>query len=306
MAWLRFTDDPRYVVLDDSGSEPDGQNNHLSSRIRYSFVTLAFLTTIVLVAILLAVLQLAHVPRTCIHLPIRREWRALTSEERADFIDAIQCIARTPSTWQTNRTIYDDIAILHGGVGNLCESTGPRPSWEHMLSCRSSLRLLLAMASARTSRHRIKIKTLLWLSRLNAVRVAMLLLRELSINYCSDTGTGRWTGWTSHIHLYGTIEPALVVTETLTAQRRSAKAAASLMALSPTCGQSFTTTRLLSIAYPEDLATARSRVTCQATSLVLRIWARSYDKATIRVFCDASRETYTTRSITQSTATLKP
>lgn len=78
-----------------------------------------------MVAILFLVVQLAGArpsSNTCTNPPIRREWRALQAEERDDFIRAIKCIANAPSVWQVNRTIYDDIAILHGGVGNLCTS----------------------------------------------------------------------------------------------------------------------------------------------------------------------------------------
>lgn len=58
----------------------------------------------------------------CTSPPIRREWRALTLTEKHDFISAIQCISKTPSARDGNLTIYDDIAVLHGGIGSWCKS----------------------------------------------------------------------------------------------------------------------------------------------------------------------------------------
>lgn len=82
------------------------------------------LTALGLLGIFWAVAQIAQSsqPAACANPPIRREWRALKPQEQHDFIRAIKCMAKTSSSWQPNRTIYDDIAVLHGGIGSLCKS----------------------------------------------------------------------------------------------------------------------------------------------------------------------------------------
>lgn len=56
----------------------------------------------------------------CKNPAVRREWRSLTSSEKQNFTQAVICLASIPSTWQPNGTIYDDFAILHGGIGSWC------------------------------------------------------------------------------------------------------------------------------------------------------------------------------------------
>ncbi|KAK3949210.1 hypothetical protein QBC32DRAFT_379248 [Pseudoneurospora amorphoporcata] len=67
--------------------------------------------------------------KACKHPATRREWRSLTSTERSEFVDAIHCLARTPSQWGPNRTIYDDFSILHGGVGSWCHRSASFLPW---------------------------------------------------------------------------------------------------------------------------------------------------------------------------------
>ncbi|KAH9221982.1 hypothetical protein DL95DRAFT_421170 [Leptodontidium sp. 2 PMI_412] len=57
----------------------------------------------------------------CTQPEIRHEWRALSSSEKEDFIQAVNCLSTVPTTWRTNGTLYDDYAFLHGGIG----------SWSH-------------------------------------------------------------------------------------------------------------------------------------------------------------------------------
>ena len=45
--------------------------------------------------------------------PLRREWRALSEEEKMDFIRAVQCLARKPSKLGLNTTRYDDFVYVH-------------------------------------------------------------------------------------------------------------------------------------------------------------------------------------------------
>jgi hypothetical protein len=62
-------------------------------------------------------------PSTCVNAPVRREWRSLSQHEKSEFIRAFRCLSRTPSSWVKNRTVYDDFAILHGGIGAWCRHT---------------------------------------------------------------------------------------------------------------------------------------------------------------------------------------
>lgn len=54
----------------------------------------------------------------CKNPSIRREWRALTMDEKRDFIRAFNCLATIPSAWRSNGTIYDEYAYLHGTIGS--------------------------------------------------------------------------------------------------------------------------------------------------------------------------------------------
>ncbi|KAA8635524.1 hypothetical protein SMACR_09003 [Sordaria macrospora] len=67
--------------------------------------------------------------KACKHIATRREWRSLTETERTEFVDAIHCLARTPSEWGDNRTVYDDFSILHGGVGSWCHRSASFLPW---------------------------------------------------------------------------------------------------------------------------------------------------------------------------------
>ncbi|KAK3348480.1 hypothetical protein B0H65DRAFT_572414 [Neurospora tetraspora] len=70
-------------------------------------------------------------PGACKHIATRREWRSLTETERNEFVDAIHCLARTPSEWdgENNRTVYDDFSILHGGIGSWCHRSASFLPW---------------------------------------------------------------------------------------------------------------------------------------------------------------------------------
>ncbi|KAK3349069.1 hypothetical protein B0T25DRAFT_457918, partial [Lasiosphaeria hispida] len=65
----------------------------------------------------------------CKEVSIRREWRALTPNEKEEFVQAIYCLAKTPSSWAPNHTIYDDFAILHGGIGSWCHRSASFLPW---------------------------------------------------------------------------------------------------------------------------------------------------------------------------------
>jgi hypothetical protein len=52
--------------------------------------------------------------------PVRREWRALNTGERREFIRAVNCLSTVPSSWTFNGTLYDDFTYLHGSIGSWC------------------------------------------------------------------------------------------------------------------------------------------------------------------------------------------
>lgn len=66
----------------------------------------------------------------CTNPRVRREWRALTGEERNEFIRAVNVLAEVPSRWSGgNGTVYDDFAILHGSVGSLGTRNNRGKGW---------------------------------------------------------------------------------------------------------------------------------------------------------------------------------
>ena len=89
-----------------------------------SFIALyAVLVIISLITVTISLVHLlsrATIFPSCEKPAIRREWRSLTRSEKQDFTQAAICLASIPSTWQPNGTIYDDFAILHGGIGSWC------------------------------------------------------------------------------------------------------------------------------------------------------------------------------------------
>lgn len=51
----------------------------------------------------------------------RMEWRSLRIEERLEYINAVRCLAATPSKQLPQDTLYDDIAYVHIDTGVDCE-----------------------------------------------------------------------------------------------------------------------------------------------------------------------------------------
>ena len=56
----------------------------------------------------------------CVEPVIRREWRTLSLEERAEYIDAVQCTRKLPSKIGMHQTLYDDFPWVHSRIGNYC------------------------------------------------------------------------------------------------------------------------------------------------------------------------------------------
>lgn len=87
---------------------------------------IALYAVLVIISLITVTISLVHLLSRATIIPfcenpaIRREWRSLTRSEKQDFTQAAICLASIPSTWQPNGTIYDDFAILHGGIGSWC------------------------------------------------------------------------------------------------------------------------------------------------------------------------------------------
>ncbi|KJX99738.1 tyrosinase tyrosinase: common central domain protein [Zymoseptoria brevis] len=65
----------------------------------------------------------------CQSIAIRREWRALTADERDDFVRSVKCLSTVPSRWMHNGTVYDDFAYLHGSIGKWCHHSASFLPW---------------------------------------------------------------------------------------------------------------------------------------------------------------------------------
>jgi len=58
---------------------------------------------------------------TCQNPSIRREWRSLSMKEKHEYLEAVQCLAHTPSRWTPNMTLYDDFPHVHDTTGAFCK-----------------------------------------------------------------------------------------------------------------------------------------------------------------------------------------
>lgn len=56
----------------------------------------------------------------CKSLSIRREWRSLSEEEKHQYIEAVRCLAETPSKQLPDDSLYDDFAYVHIDSGEAC------------------------------------------------------------------------------------------------------------------------------------------------------------------------------------------
>ena len=61
------------------------------------------------------------VSTACTDPVIRREWRELSNAEKGDYIEAVQCLRRSPSKLGLNQTLYDDFPYAHSRNGEACE-----------------------------------------------------------------------------------------------------------------------------------------------------------------------------------------
>jgi hypothetical protein len=67
---------------------------------------------------------------TCKSPKIRREWRSLSMREKHNYLDAVQCLAHTPSGFAPNMTLYDDFPHIHDTIGAMCTFPSPENTQE--------------------------------------------------------------------------------------------------------------------------------------------------------------------------------
>jgi hypothetical protein len=52
---------------------------------------------------------------------VRREWRSLSTSEKADYIQAVKCLVLKPSKARSKGSLYDDYPYTHARVGGYCK-----------------------------------------------------------------------------------------------------------------------------------------------------------------------------------------
>lgn len=65
----------------------------------------------------------------CRNPSIRREWRALTDDEKTHFTEAVKCLSTVPSQWTGNGTLYDDFTALHSRIGTISHKAAAFLPW---------------------------------------------------------------------------------------------------------------------------------------------------------------------------------
>lgn len=90
----------------------------------FGFTTVLFLVGLTsLIAIPLGYLAITSLPKSttkCDTPLIRREWRSLDTEERHNYIQAVQCLQDLPSELAGRGSLYDDLVYVHMQIGSKC------------------------------------------------------------------------------------------------------------------------------------------------------------------------------------------
>jgi hypothetical protein len=129
---------PNYSAL--KHEEEDELAHGLSPRIRkrgHVFRTLLILSLISLC--FCAFTHWTDIPSApkkngCSTISLRREWRTLTSDQRQNYIRAVQCLKTRPSRLGLNHTLYDDFPWIHSRVGEYGTYISGSPALPMMLT----------------------------------------------------------------------------------------------------------------------------------------------------------------------------
>ncbi|KND91261.1 Tyrosinase [Tolypocladium ophioglossoides CBS 100239] len=65
----------------------------------------------------------------CTSPDFRREWRTLSKDEKVNYIDAVNCLARTPGVLKNNCTLHDDFSWVHNRVAHATHGKAAFFSW---------------------------------------------------------------------------------------------------------------------------------------------------------------------------------
>ncbi|KAK5991853.1 Tyrosinase ustQ [Cladobotryum mycophilum] len=139
MRLLSSTTEPKYTAVENSDAESQSsdppQSPSLWDRLKPFSLYCSAVINIFLFILVAIQLDVPAKRNACTNPPIRKEWRALSAQEQHEFTHAIKCISKAPSSWAPNRTVYDDIAVLHGGIGSWCHRSACFLPWHrHVLS----------------------------------------------------------------------------------------------------------------------------------------------------------------------------
>jgi hypothetical protein len=66
---------------------------------------------------------------TCARPAVRREWRSLSTAEKRDYIQAVQCLTATPSRLGLNQSMYHDFPFVHYTTGEYSHESAPFLVW---------------------------------------------------------------------------------------------------------------------------------------------------------------------------------
>ncbi|KAI0405660.1 putative tyrosinase [Xylaria palmicola] len=73
-------------------------------------------------------IELGNASITCRQPALRREWRALSSLERLEYLRAVECLSTIPSN-VCNGTLHDKFAFIHRKIGDYSHEAAPFLPW---------------------------------------------------------------------------------------------------------------------------------------------------------------------------------
>ncbi|KAI1084257.1 putative tyrosinase [Whalleya microplaca] len=102
-----------------------------SLRKRYVVAAIAAVVLIIVLLFLWALLgriEYINSDGICRQPAVRREWRALGSLERLEYLRAVKCLSSIPST-VCNGTLHDEFAYIHRKIGDYSHEAAPFLPW---------------------------------------------------------------------------------------------------------------------------------------------------------------------------------
>jgi len=133
---------PKYVQVDnselpeyDSELRLGGGYSKQKVQVSFSWLTLALLVAIPATSV--TTLLVSNVARNNVERPsvactqpsVRREWRTLDKADRANYVQAVQCLTSQPSSLRENGTAYDDFPWVHQKTHPTAHKSAPFLPW---------------------------------------------------------------------------------------------------------------------------------------------------------------------------------